>query len=164
MLGSAQAGLIVGKQAIVDRLRKHPLYRALRSDKLRLAALEATLTEHQRDKAFAEVPVLKMLSLTADEIEERARNVIDEVSPTDLSMELEEGHSAVGGGSAPASQIQSALIAVSHPRKSASQLEQQLRNSSPSIVARIADDKVLLDLRTVAVEDLPALISTLKTL
>ncbi|MCA1577760.1 MAG: L-seryl-tRNA(Sec) selenium transferase [Acidobacteria bacterium] len=164
LLGSAQAGLIVGKQAIVDRLRKHPLYRALRSDKLRLAALEATLADHQRDRAASEVPVLQMLALTASELEERARHVIEQVSPTDVSMDVEEGESAVGGGSAPTSQLRSALIAVSHPRKSASELEQQLRNCSPSIVARIANDKVLLDLRTVAVPDLPALISTLKTL
>ena len=164
LLGSAQAGLIVGRQAIVDRLRKHPLYRALRSDKLRLAALEATLTAHQRERAASEVPVMQMLALTADEIEQRARNVIEQVSPTDLSMDLEAGDSAVGGGTAPTSNLRSAVIAVSHPRKSASQLEQQLRHSSPSVVARIADDKVLLDLRTVPSEDLPALISALKTL
>jgi L-seryl-tRNA(Ser) seleniumtransferase len=164
LLGSAQAGLIVGTQAIGDRLRKHPLYRALRSDKLRLAALEATLTAHQRDLAASEVPVLQMLALTADEIEQRARHVLEQVTPTDLQINLEGGDSAVGGGSAPTSNLRSALIALSHPRKSASQLEQQLRNSSPPVVARIAEDKVLLDLRTVPSEDLPALISALKTI
>jgi L-seryl-tRNA(Ser) seleniumtransferase len=164
LLGSAQAGLIVGTQAIVDRLRKHPLYRALRSDKLRLAALEATLTAHQRDRAASEVPVLQMLALTADEIEQRARHVLEQVTPTDLQINLEGGDSAVGGGSAPTSNLRSALIALSHPRKSASQLEQQLRNSSPPVVARIAEDKVLLDLRTVPSEDLPALISALHTI
>jgi L-seryl-tRNA(Ser) seleniumtransferase len=164
LLGSAQAGLIVGTQAIVDRLRKHPLYRALRSDKLRLAALEATLTAHQRDRAASEVPVLQMLALTADEIEQRARHVLEQVTPTDLQINLEGGDSAVGGGSAPTSNLRSALIALSHPRKSASQLEQHLRNSSPPVVARIAEDKVLLDLRTVPSEDLPALISALKTI
>src|SRR6185295_14223384 len=75
LLGSAQAGLIVGKLPIVSRLRKHPLYRALRSDKLRLAALEATLVSHQRDAAETEVPVIQMLSLTADELEQRARSL-----------------------------------------------------------------------------------------
>lgn len=164
LLGSAQAGLIVGRQAIVDRLRKHPLYRALRSDKLRLAALEATLAAHRRDRAAREVPVMQMLALTADEIEQRAKNVIEDLGPGDLKLTLEPGDSAVGGGTAPTSNLKSAVIAVSHPRKSASQLEQQLRHSSPSIVARIADDKVLLDLRTVTSEDLPALISALKTL
>ena len=164
LLGSAQAGLIVGRKAIVDRLRKHPLYRALRSDKLRLAALEATLTAHQRDRAASEVPVLQMLALSADEIEQRARNLIEQVGTGDLKLTLEPGDSAVGGGTAPTSNLRSAVIAVSHPQKSASSLEQQLRHSSPAVIARIADDKVLLDLRTVASDDLPALISTLKTL
>jgi L-seryl-tRNA(Ser) seleniumtransferase len=164
LLGSAQAGLIVGRQAIVNRLRKHPLYRALRSDKLRLAALEATLVSHQREHAALEVPVLQMLALTAGEIEQRAGHVIEQVVPTDLTLTVEPGESAVGGGTAPTSKVRSALIAVAHPRKSASALEQQLRNSTPPVVARIADDKVLLDLRTVASEDLPALITALKTL
>ena len=164
LLGSAQAGLIVGKQAIVERLRKHPLYRALRSDKLRLAALEATLASHQCDRASTEVPVLQKLSLTADELEQRARDVIDQVGSTDLKLTIEPGDSALGGGTAPTSNLRSALIAVAHPRKSASALEQLLRHSSPAVIARIADDKVLLDLRTVAPDDLPALISALKTL
>src|SRR5829696_8813696 len=80
VLGSAQAGLIVGKHAIVAQLRKHPLYRALRSDKLRLAALEATLVSHQRDMAQVEVPVIQMLSLTADELEQRARTLVESVA------------------------------------------------------------------------------------
>jgi L-seryl-tRNA(Ser) seleniumtransferase len=164
LLGSAQAGLIVGRKAIVDRLRKHPLYRALRSDKLRLAALEATLTAHQRDRAASEVPVLQMLALSADEIEQRARNLIEQLGTGDLKLTLEPGDSAVGGGTAPTSNLRSAVIAVSHPHKSASSLERQLRHSSPAVIARIAEDKVLLDLRTVASDDLPALISALKTL
>src|SRR4051794_38414249 len=77
LLGSAQAGLIVGRRQIVSRLRKHPLYRALRSDKLRLAALEATLVSHQRAVAALEVPVIAMLSLTAEELEQRARSLVE---------------------------------------------------------------------------------------
>ncbi|HEX5889836.1 MAG TPA: L-seryl-tRNA(Sec) selenium transferase [Pyrinomonadaceae bacterium] len=164
LLGSAQAGLIVGRRAIVDRLRKHPLYRALRSDKLRLAALEATLTAYQRDKAFEEVPVLQMLSLTPAEIEQRATALIEQLGATDLSLSIEPGESAIGGGAAPTSKISSVLIAVTHPSKSVAELEQQLRNSSPAVVARISEDKVLLDLRTVSTDDFPALIAALKRL
>jgi L-seryl-tRNA(Ser) seleniumtransferase len=164
LLGSAQAGLIVGRREIVERLRKHPLYRALRSDKLRLAALEATLTAFQRDKAFEEVPVLRMLSLTTDEIEQRAKALIEQLGPTELNLALEPGESAIGGGAAPTSTINSLLIALSHPSKSAAELEHQLRNSSPPVVARISENKVLLDLRTVALPDIPALIATLKRL
>jgi L-seryl-tRNA(Ser) seleniumtransferase len=164
LLGSAQAGLIVGKGTIIERLRKHPLYRALRSDKLRLAALEATLGAHRRDDAAREVPVLQMLSLTAAEIDERAKHVIEQLAPTDLQLALEPGESAIGGGAAPTSNIKSVLIALTHPRKSAAELEHQLRGSSPPVVARVADNKVLLDLRTVFPEDLAALVLTLKSL
>ena len=162
LLGSAQAGLIVGKHAIVERLRKHPLYRALRSDKLRLAALEATLAAHQRDKASTEVPAFQMLSLTTEEIEQRAKAVIDDVAASELNFALEPGESAVGGGTAPTSKLPTTLIAVTHPRKSAAELEQQLRQSSPPVIARVADGKVLLDLRTVFPEEFQTLIRTLK--
>ena len=164
LLGSTQAGLIVGKRAIVERLRKHPLYRALRSDKLRLAALEATLTAYQRDKAFEEVPVLQMLSLTTAEIEKRANSLIEQLGPTDLKFTLEPGESAIGGGAAPTSTIESVLIALTHPSKSVAELEHHLRNSSPPVIARISDDKLLIDLRTVSTDDSPALIAALKRL
>ncbi|HSE15477.1 MAG TPA: L-seryl-tRNA(Sec) selenium transferase [Pyrinomonadaceae bacterium] len=144
LLGSAQAGLIVGKQSIVSRLRKHPLYRALRSDKLRLAALEATLVSHRRDVAEAEVPVIAMLSVTADELEQRARSLTE-----GLNLELIPGESALGGGAGPTSTFPTTLIAITHPRKSAKEIEHELRNYSPPIIARIAEGKVLLDLRTV---------------
>jgi len=162
LLGSAQAGLIVGKQTIVERLRRHPLYRALRSDKLRLAALEATLVAHQRDKAAAEIPVFQMLALSAAEIEQRAKAVIAQVAPSELTFTLERSDSAAGGGTAPTSNIESVVIALAHPRKSAAQLEQQLRRSS--VIARVANENVLLDLRTVAEDDLHSLIAALKRL
>jgi len=164
LLGSVQAGLIVGKHAIINRLRKHPLYRALRSDKLRLAALEATLAAHARDNAANEIPAFQMLALTARQIEQRAKRAIEQVAPTELNLALEPGESAVGGGTAPTSKLPTTLIALTHPRKSAVELEQQLRQSSPPVVARVAEDKVLLDLRTVFPEDLSALIETLKSL
>src|SRR5262245_9009988 len=86
LLGSVQAGLIVGTQAIVSRLRKHALYRALRSDKIRLAALEATLASHQKDVAQAEVPVIQMLSLTSEELRQRAGAIVDGLSINNLSL------------------------------------------------------------------------------
>ena len=164
LLGSAQAGIIVGQASIVERLRKHPLYRAVRSDKLRLAALEATLVAHRRDQAGSEAPVLQMLSLTAAEIEQRAKRVVEQLASTDLKLELEPGESAIGGGAAPTSRIKSVLIAVTHPGKSAADLERQLRRSSPPVVARVAENKVLLDLRTVFPEDLAALVLALRAL
>lgn len=164
LLGSAQAGLIVGRRAIVERLRKHPLYRALRSDKLRLAALEATLAAHLRDQAAVEIPVFQMLALTAAEIEERAKAVIEQVGPARLDLTLEPGESAVGGGTAPTSKLPTTLIAVTDPDRSAADIEQQLRSCLPAIITRISDGKVLLDLRTVFPDDLPAVVAALKTL
>jgi L-seryl-tRNA(Ser) seleniumtransferase len=164
LLGSAQAGLIVGKQAIVSRLRKHPLYRALRSDKLRLAALEATLVSYQKDRAHAEVPLIQMLALAGLELEQRARSVIEAVGATELNLELLAGESAIGGGAGPTSKLPATLIAITHPQKSAQDIEHQLRTSSPPIISRISEGKVLLDLRTVFDDELPALINGLKML
>src|SRR5215213_8333654 len=155
LLGSAQAGLIVGKHAIVSRLRKHPLYRALRSDKLRLATLEATLVSHQRDLAQEEVPVLQMLSLTAGEIEQRARNLMESIEQASVSFELIAGESTIGGGAGPTSTLPTTLIAITHREKSAQELEHELRTSSPAIISRISEGKVLLDLRTVFPDELP---------
>jgi len=157
LLGSAQAGLIVGKREIVSRLRKHPLYRALRSDKLRLAALEATLVSHQR--GAEDVPVIQMLSATAEELEQRARNVAD-----GLDVELLAGESALGGGAGPTSTFPTTLIAITHPKKSAQEIEHELRNFSPPIIARISDGKVLLDLRTVFDDQLPTIRAALATI
>jgi L-seryl-tRNA(Ser) seleniumtransferase len=162
LLGSAQAGLIVGKHAIVDRLRKHPLYRALRSDKLRLAALEATLVAHQREVATAEVPVIQMLSLTNEEIESRARLLIEQVTGTGLELSLQPGHSAIGGGAGPTSNLSTTLVAITHPQLTAQEIERALRSSSPSIIGRISEGRVLLDLRSVFPDELPELASALR--
>jgi L-seryl-tRNA(Ser) seleniumtransferase len=162
LLGSAQAGLIVGKHSIVARLRKHPLYRALRSDKLRLAALEATLASHQKELAHVEVPVFQMLALTPDELEQRARGLIAAVQPSGAILELLEGESTIGGGAGPTSKLPTTLIAISHRERSAQEIEHQLRASSPPIISRISEGKVLLDLRTVFPEEMPFLVDTLK--
>ncbi len=165
LLGSAQAGLVVGKHAIVARLRKHPLYRALRSDKLRLAALEATLVSHQKDVAEVELPVIQMLSLSAGELEQRARNLIEKVDQAGaVKLELQTGESTVGGGAGPTSTLTTTLIAITHTEKSAQEIEQQLRTASPPIISRISEGKVLLDLRTVFPDQLPVVIQALQQL
>jgi L-seryl-tRNA(Ser) seleniumtransferase len=149
LLGAAQAGLIVGRRELVERLRRAPLYRALRADKLALAALEATLEAHRRGTAVEEIPTLKMLALTHAQIEKRARAFLSKLPSQTLRGEIIEGHSAIGGGSAPTTHPTTALIALTHPTLSADALENILRHSSPPVIARIAEDQVLLDLRTV---------------
>lgn len=166
LLGSAQAGLIVGRGEIIQRLRKHPLYRALRSDKLRLAALEATLAAHQRDSAAAEIPTLSMLALTPRMIETRAQRIVQRLTSTasKLKVGLRAGESAVGGGAAPTSHLATFLIAIAHESLSAQEIEEQLRSFAPPIISRIADGNVLLDLRTVFPDEEESILDALRAL
>lgn len=166
LLGATQAGLIVGRQEIVDRLRKHSLYRALRVDKLCLAALEATLESHRRG-AIEEVPVLQMLALTAKEIEKRTAGFIanlNQDNPSSLIATIVTGESAVGGGSGPNVHPPTALLALKHKTLSAYQIEEKLRSSSTPVIARIADGLVLLDFRTVGPQEERELLNALTTL
>ena len=149
LLGSVQAGLIVGKRGIVDRLRRHPFYRALRSDKVRLAALEATFTAIQKDGGTANIPVLKMLWLSQAEIKNRAQSLISRISNQQLTLDVEPGESAIGGGAGPTANLPTALVSITHPTLSAAELELRLRSAPTAIIARISEQKVILDLRTV---------------
>jgi L-seryl-tRNA(Ser) seleniumtransferase len=165
LLGSAQAGLVVGRREVVERLRRHPLYRALRADKLALAALEATLEAYRRGEAAREVPALRMLSATRADIEERARAFVERLRPrldeATLDFEIIDGESAVGGGSAPTTHPPTSLIALTHPRYSAAGFDQLLRQQTPPVVARIHGDRVVLDLRTVSVSEEGELVEAL---
>ena len=154
LLGGAQSGLIVGRSAVIEKLRKHPLYRALRVDKLIYAALEATLEDFRRETAVLEIPVLRMLAMTNAEIKERTlhfagklRDKLGENSA--LQFEIVEGNSVVGGGSAPMVQPPTTLLVLTHTQMSAANLEQKLRLSKPPVITRILEDKVIIDLRTV---------------
>jgi L-seryl-tRNA(Ser) seleniumtransferase len=167
LLGATQAGLIVGRREIVDRLRKHSLYRALRADKLCLAALEATLEAHRRG-AVAEIPALRMLMMPTDAIEGRAKNFIAKLAKSTeshaLTLTIVTGESAVGGGSGPNVHPPTALIALEHENLNADEIERKLRLFSPPVIARIAEGRVLLDLRTVDDGDEPELLAALISL
>lgn len=164
LLGSAQAGLIAGRHTIISRLRKHSLYRALRSDKLRLAALEATLVSHQKESTESEVPVIHMLSLTSEELRQRAQSLVDGLGTSEFNVELLEGESALGGGAGPTSTFPTTLIAITHQEESAQEIEHRLRTFSPPIISRISEGKVLLDMRTVFEDQLPEILTALKNL
>jgi L-seryl-tRNA(Ser) seleniumtransferase len=166
LLGGPQAGLIVGRSEIIERLRRSALYRALRADKLCLAALEATLDAHRRG-ALEEIPLFQMLGLSADAIEKRARNLaqrLAELLPSDLKVEVVSGNSAVGGGSGPNVHPPTALLALAHETLTANEIESKLRAAAPPVIARIADDQVLVDLRTVDVSEESDLLTALKSL
>ncbi|HSU25070.1 MAG TPA: L-seryl-tRNA(Sec) selenium transferase, partial [Pyrinomonadaceae bacterium] len=162
LLGGPQAGIVAGKSEYIERLRKDPLYRALRVSKLVYAALEATLEPHLRGNAMDEVPVLKMLAATADELESRCSSLIQSLDSPDLSAEIIRGNSAVGGGAAPMVQPESALIVLKHSSLSASELERRLRTSKTPVIARIVDDRVTIDLRTVSESEMKDLAEALK--
>ena len=165
LLGGAQAGLIVGRGEFVERLRQAPLYRALRADKLALAALEATLEAHARGASFTEVPALRMLAEPLAQLQKRsrafARRLHRRSSSNLLRGEVIAGQSAVGGGSAPTTHPPTALIALTHPRLTAARLEQLLRTSRPPVIARIMNDQVVLDLRTVSGDEEAELLDAL---
>ena len=169
LLGGPQAGIIAGRADLVEKLRKHPLYRALRVDKLAYAGLEVTLEAYEKDRALSEIPVLKMLSLSREEIDARAKDLARKFreragTKSALKLTMAKGISAVGGGAAPAVSPETTLIAVAHKELSSGQLEERLRHADPPVITRIADDKVLLDLRTVSDGETDELIDVLASL
>jgi L-seryl-tRNA(Ser) seleniumtransferase len=150
LLGGPQAGIIAGKRPLVDMIRRHPLMRALRVDKLTYAALDATLGLWMQAPARSRIPVYRMLTMRVAEIEARGRALITALeSQTELRCELIDGESTVGGGSAPESSIPTRLVAIAADGLSAAALEARLRGGDPAVVARIQNDRVVIDLRTV---------------
>jgi L-seryl-tRNA(Ser) seleniumtransferase len=163
LLGGPQAGIIVGRAALIERIRKHPLMRALRVDKMTYAALEATLTEYAAGRAAATVPVQRMLTMTPDEVRERAEMLTAAiVAIPRWQAEIVAGTSAIGGGSAPGVGLPTWLVALAKDGLSPAALEVQLRGRTPPIIARIENGRLLLDLRTVLPEQ-DALLAALLT-
>ena len=162
LLGGPQAGIIVGEEEPLSRVRSHPLMRALRVDKMTYAALEATLTEHARARARATVPVVRMLTAAVDEIDARARVLAGRLAGHALfGVDVVDGVSTVGGGGAPGSALPTRLARLTPRAHSAARLETRLRELRPPVIARIEQDRVLLDLRTVMPEQDDLLAATL---
>jgi L-seryl-tRNA(Ser) seleniumtransferase len=156
MLGGPQAGIIAGATDIIDRVRKNPLMRALRVDKMTYAAIEATLRLYERGVAELEVPVVRALATTHAQVEARAvlfREMLIEVTAGSFDVTLEAGHSVIGGGSAPEAALPTVLVAIESSRWSASSLEEQLRRNVIPIIARTERDRILIDLRTVSADE-----------
>ena len=166
LLGGPQAGIIAGKKDLVTRVRRHPLFRALRVDKLTIAALEATLGAYLRG-AVDEIPALRMIRMSAQELKRRAENFLRELTPElplgEVELEIVDGASLAGGGSTPTQSLPSKIIRIASARYSASQLEQRLRRAPAgiSVIARVEEDRLVLDLRTVFAEQEPLLLKTL---
>jgi L-seryl-tRNA(Ser) seleniumtransferase len=154
LLGGPQAGIIVGKKDLVTQVRRHPLFRALRVDKLIIAAMEATLRAYLR-ASWNEIPSQRMIRAYVEDISRRAAalasSVQSRIDATGARIELVDGQSLVGGGSTPAQSLPTKLLRLVNSRYSAAELESRLRKGPAgiSVIARIEDDCLLLDLRTV---------------
>jgi len=165
LLGGPQAGIIVGKRAVIDKLRKHPMARALRIDKLTLAALEATLRLYlDPHKALARVPTLKMLSLTVAELQKRCENLLVRLRETlgeAVVCSIVEATATVGGGALPLAELPGRAIALVPVKLSVNELASRLRHCEPPVIGRIQDDRYLVDPRTLNADDETLLIEAL---
>jgi L-seryl-tRNA(Ser) seleniumtransferase len=156
LLGGPQAGIIVGKKELIDKIKKHPLARAVRADKVCLAGITATLLHYLKDDAEREIPVWKMMSLTLKQVKGRAEAWKIELGQGNVV----EGESTVGGGSLPGESFKTYLLSLEV--KSPDKFLKKLRKQNPPIIARTENDKVLLDPRTVLPEQEGALLVGLK--
>jgi L-seryl-tRNA(Ser) seleniumtransferase len=160
LLGGPQAGIVVGKAALVERLRANPLNRALRIDKLTLAGLEATLYAYEAGNALETIPTLRMLTEPLGAVRRRARRLLRRLSPAvaaALGATLVEGRAQIGGGSLPLVELPTVALAIGTVAHRAEALDQALRAGEPPVVGRIAEDRLLLDCRTILNTDVPLL-------
>src|SRR6266498_4044788 len=154
LLGGPQAGIILGKKVLIDKIKKHPLARAVRADKTCLAGITVTLLHYLKDEAEVEIPIWKMMSLTPEQIKVRAEAWRDSLG----CGEVIQSESTVGGGSLPEESISTFVLALDV--KSPDKFLKKLREARPPIIARTENDKVLLDPRTVLDDEL--LLRTMK--
>ena len=151
LLGGPQCGLLVGRTDLMQSVRKNPLYRTFRVDKLTYAALEATLMDYDSG-IESTIPVQRMLHAAAEEIFARCESISQQVNSTELFAQAVPVLSLIGGGTAPTARLQSAAISLRHATLQPQALLRALRQLEPPVVGRISEDQVLLDLRTVEPE------------
>jgi len=149
LLGGPQAGILVGKREPLERIRRNPLFRALRVDKLTIAALEVTVSLYLQGRLDS-IPALRMMRLSKKEIVLRAEGLAKRISAQPgFTAVVRDGESVIGGGSTPGQSLGTCLVAVRHSQYSAAKLEETLRRQKPPILARVEQDEFLLDMRTV---------------
>lgn len=154
LLGGPQAGILVGKTEIIARIARHPLMRALRIDKMTLAALATTLRHYQRGEASTHIPIWRMISMPATRIAKRASAWVEQLHVRGISARTQRGESTIGGGSLPGETLPTTLLALdaAHLSVPLEELAHRLRTRRPPIIARISRDTLLLDPRTVLEE------------
>ena len=163
LLGGPQVGIAAGRHEHVEPMRRNPLYRALRVDKLTLAALDATLVEHRQRGDDARLPVARMIAAPLEALRGRAEAFASRLAAraAALAPALVAGESRVGGGAVPDRGLPSVLVALDPGPRGADRLAEALRLGSPPVVARVADARVLVDLRTVGPDEEELLLSAL---
>lgn len=150
LMGGPQAGLLVGRKAAIDPLRRHPLMRALRPDKLTMAGLEATLRLYlDPERAIAQIPTLRMLAQSAEEVSRRAIRLKAALSPG-LACEVASSEARVGGGSLPGQDLESACLLVTPVDGDVQGFAARLRSGDRPVVARISGGRLLIDLFTIS--------------
>ena len=163
LLGGPQAGLVAGRRAFVEPMRRNPLYRALRVDKMTLAALDATLVEHESGRAGDRVPVLRMVQAPLEELRARAgafARSLEAVAPALRPVPV-DSESAVGGGAAPTIGVPTVAVALDPGPVGPDRFAAELRRGAPPVVVRVAEDRILVDLRTVSPDEEEGLLSAL---
>jgi len=152
LLGGPQAGIIVGARKLIEPIRRNPLMRTYRVDKLRYGALEATLNSYRSAKAASEIPIVRMMSMTPEELKKRIqrfRRRLKAKLPKNVHTGICDGFSVVGGGSCPDCPLPTALLAIESDLHSPNTIESRLRLQEQAIIVRLDEDRVLVDLRTV---------------
>lgn len=153
LLGGPQAGIILGKKKYVDILKKHPLTRAMRVDKMTLAALEATLRSYEAEKATTEIPTIAMLAVSQEELKAKAEALCAELVKAGCNAEVVATEGQVGGGSVPTQMLKSFAVALTPKTGSVDALEEKMRLGEIAIIGRINHDRYLLDVRTLKDSD-----------
>ena len=157
----------MGRTDLIGRLAQNPLNRALRIDKLTVAALEATLYAYEAGDALETIPTLRMLTEAQSTIRRRARGLLRRLSPeiqARLGVALVDATSQVGGGALPTVELPTAAVALGTRERPAQNLDERLRNGRPPVLGRVLDDRLLLDFRTILPSDIPALAAALAAL
>lgn len=160
LLGGPQAGLLLGRRDLLDRMRENPFARAFRCDKVTLAALEATLALYRDDRALTEIPVLRMLAMDVGTLQRRAERLVDRLKDAGVDAGVVDASAAVGGGAYPGVELPGRAVAIAGS-EGPEPLARRLRLGAPPVVGRIRDGRLLVDLRTVPAEREDALIEAL---
>ncbi|MEG2221672.1 MAG: L-seryl-tRNA(Sec) selenium transferase [Oscillospiraceae bacterium] len=161
LLGGPQAGIIIGKREMIDTLARHPLTRALRVDKMTLAALEATLRSYAEGREKEEIPTLAMLAATEDELRARATLLCDRLTEIGVRATVVPESDQVGGGSVPTQLLPTFAVAIAPQKRSVDGLEEALRRRDTPIIGRISHDRYLLDARTLREADFLPIVTAL---